>query len=364
MKSGDLGRTVAVFFAVVAIGLGSLSAHWGDRDQDSDDTIWVINRDPVAGPGTEGDLTVFHADTGEAVVSLFPLGVGAHDIAISPRFRRAFITNETDSTVSVLSTSTLEPIGTIQFPATFKPHHIETSWDGKTVHVGLFGTNRVAIIDARTLDVREYASSPAAGPLAHAPRTSRDDRRIFVPHENVNLLTKLSARTGVPLGSLTLGTTANSGPSEVLPTHDGERLFVSMRNEGKVRIVDTDSFTDVGDISVGTATQPESLILTPDERTLIVSLRGSPAQLALVNVRKKILRGTIQIGGPGTFGDLAVASPDGRYVYATFDATALGTGGVAKVDLHKYTVETWLYPRIGRPHGIAYSTTKLRSPTR
>ena len=198
MKSGDLGRTVAVFFAIVVIGLASLSAHWGDHDYDSDDTVWVINRDPAAGSGTPGDLTVFNAHTGEAAVSLFPLGVGAHDIAISPRFRRAFITNETDSTVSVLSTATLEPIGTIQFPATFKPHHIETSWDGKTVHVGLFGTNRIAIIDVRTLDVREYASSQAAGPLAHAPKTSRDDRRIFVPHENGESADEAVGAVGIP----------------------------------------------------------------------------------------------------------------------------------------------------------------------
>jgi hypothetical protein len=114
-----------------------------------------------------------------------------------------------------------------------------------------------------------------------------------------------------------------------------------------------DEVVDVG-------AQPESLILTPDERTLIVSLRGTPAQLAFVNRRKASVERITIAEGP-TFGDLAVRSPDGRYVYATFDAGAAGQGGVAKVDVRKRSVvASWPYPRVGRPHGIAYSTIAPR----
>ena len=35
------------------------------------------------------------------------------------------------------------------------------------------------------------------------------------------------------------------------------------------------------------------------------------------NVNRNVGR---YMGGPGTFGDLAVASPDGRFIYATFDS--------------------------------------------
>ena len=62
----------------------------------------------------------------------------------------------------------------------------------------------------------------------------------------------------------------------------------------------------------------------------------------------------------GTFGDLAVLSPSGRYVYATFDSGAGGRGGVAVVDVHRQKkVATWAYPTAGRPHGIDYSTVRL-----
>jgi DNA-binding beta-propeller fold protein YncE len=366
MVSRHYVRVLIQFAVLVTICVTSLSARPNGRDHDSRHTIWVVNRDAIAGhPGKVGDLAIFDADTGDVLVPSVPLGVGAHDVAISERYRRAFITNENDNTVLVLSTSTLELVGTIPFAPGMRPHHLETSTDGRTVYVGLFGSNRVALIDARTFEVREYASSAASGPLAHAPKGSPSGRRVFVPHENVNLLTKLSPRTGNILAELALGSMPTSGPSEVLPTRDGERLFVSMRNEGKISIVDTSSFTEIGEIA-NVGAQPESMILTPDEKTLIVSLRGSPAQLAMVSVRKREVLGTIPIVPSGTtantFGDLAVASRDGRYVYATFNAGAAGTGGVSKVDLHKRTVQTWLYPRPGRPHGVAYSTAKLRLP--
>ena len=71
------------------------------------------------------------------------------------------------------------------------------------------------------------------------------------------------------------------------------------------------------------------------------------------------LLGMVQIGGAGTFGDLAVITNDGRHVYATFDAGISGTGGVAVVDVsRRKVVATWAYPGTGRPHGIWYSGRK------
>ena len=127
------------------------------------------------------------------------------------------------------------------------------------------------------------------------------------------------------------GVNAGSQPSEVLPAADGRRLFVSMRGEGRIKVFDLATAQLTGSVSVGT--QPESLMLTDDQRTLVTSLRGSPASLAFVDATALTLLGTVAIAGAGTFGDLAVLSPNGRYVYATFDAGVAGTGGVTVVDV-------------------------------
>ena len=371
-------RTLACLSLGVFLGstLPTVHAERGSHDEDrdrprllrgpdwnhdrSDDSVWVVNRD-------KGTVTVFDADTGE-VLTEAPVLVGltdksgTHDLVVSKRLRKAFIVNETEKTVSVRSASTLDLIDTIPIDDT-RPHHIKLSPDGKTAYVGLFATNRIAVIDGRTHHVDYYTTSqgsPTPLPLAHAPRPSPDGRLIFVPHEVGNLVTKLSARTGDFLASVSPGRPGFGAPSEVLPTRDGEVLYVSMRDEGTIKSIDVDSFTVIDEVSVGELSQPESLILTPDERILVVSLRGSPARLAFINTRQMRLITTIDIAGQGTFGDLAVASPDGRYVYATFDALAAGQGGVVKLDLWRRTLDTWLYPTTGRPHGIYYSTVKFR----
>ena len=78
-----------------------------------------------------------------------------------------------------------------------------------------------------------------------------------------------------------------------------------------------------------------------------------------VNTENLTLLGTLPIAGPGTNGDLAVGSTDGRFVYATFDAGATRQGGVARVDLASGTVTAWPYPGVGRPHGVYYSKTDI-----
>jgi DNA-binding beta-propeller fold protein YncE len=137
------------------------------------------------------------------------------------------------------------------------------------------------------------------------------------------------------------------------------RLWVSSRGDGTVKRIDLATSAITGSVAVGV--QPESVMLTPSERTLVVSLRGTPATLAFVDTRNLTLRGTVQIGGVGTFGDLAVMSDDGRYVYATFDSGATGTGGVAVVDVRdRRVIDTWAYPGTGRPHGIWHSNRKAK----
>ena len=314
-------------------------SRWGD-------TLWVANRDA-------NTITIVEAATG-ATVRTMALGSGPHDIVISPMTGKAYVMSELDDRVVVMSASTLQVLTTIAVP---RPHHAELSEDGRAVLVGLFNSNQIAVIDTVTDAVRIHASSGNTNLRAHAPRSSRDSRFIFVPHEVGEDVTALDAATGAIVG----GVRAGSQPSEVFPTPDGRRLFVSMRGEGTVKAFDLATAQLVGTVAVGT--QPETMILTPDQRTLVVTLRGSPATLALVNVETMTFIGTVPLAGPGTFGDLAVASTDGRYVYTTFDAGVTGVGGVVAFDARNgQRMSTWPYPGTGRPHGIAYSTVAITLP--
>ena len=107
--------------------------------------------------------------------------------------------------------------------------------------------------------------------------------------------------------------------------------------------------------------QPESIMLTPNERTLVVSLRGSPASLGFVDTLTLTSLGLVQIGPEGSAGDLAVMTMNGHYVFATYDNGTAGTGGVAVVDVRTAeVVDRWDYPGTGRPHGVWYSKKQAR----
>ena len=346
-----IGAILVASMSIAFAQDGRLSVGEGPKDGvENKGTIWVVNRD-------RGELAVFDAATGE-VLATRPVGAGAHDIAISERAGKAYITAEANNAVTAVDTKTLS---TTSIPVAPLPHHIEASQDGRTVYVSLAshtpaqGTPAVAIIDTKTSRVVYQATSTNPAARSHGLFNSPDGDALYVAHDTGDEVTGVDAETG----GIEFSVAPIVRAEEAVATRFGNDLWVSSRGDGSVKRIDLDTHTITASISVGV--QPESVMLTPSERTLVVSLRGTPATLAFVDTVKLAVIGTVQIGGPGTFGDLAVMTGNGQYVYATFDAGATGTGGVAVVDVRRRALITsWAYPGIGRPHGIAYSRKKAR----
>ena len=275
---------------------------------------------------------------------------GAHEVAISRGARRAYVTNELEDTISILSTRTLE---SRKIPLGPRPHHAEASRNGRKIVVGLVGTNKIGVIDTASDLARQYMSSMNGAARAHSGYLSRGT--IYVPHETGDEVTAIDAETGAI--EFSVGNILQA--SEVLPNRR-ENVALRLRSRrGEDQGDRSRTPVVVGEVSVGT--QPETMLLTLDRDTLIVTMRGTPAKLAFVDTESLTLTGTVEIGGTGTFGDLAAMSKDGHFLYATFDRGATGFGGVAVVDIRRrVVVDTWDYPNVGRPHGIAYTSTKVR----
>ena len=359
--SRPLTRTPTTLMGAILVATMSIGFAHGERataggavpaggDDDQKGTIWVVNRD-------RGELAVFDVRTGD-VVATVPVGAGAHDIAISERASKAYITAEAANAVTAVDTRTL---ATKSIPVAPLPHHIEAGHDGRTVYVSLAshtpaqGTPAVAVIDTRTSKVVYKATSTNPAARSHGLFASPDDDTLYVAHDTGDEVTGVDAGSG----AIDFSVAPIVRAEEAVATRFGNELWVSSRGDGTVKRIDLDTHTITGSVDVGV--QPESVMLTPSERTLVVSLRGTPATLVFVDPVKLVVIGTVQIGGPETFGDLAVMTGDGRYVYATFDAGPTGTGGVAVVDVRRRKlIKTWKYPGTGRPHGIAYSPKKAR----
>ena len=350
-------RALIVLCSTMAMVSVSSAVVPASDEREGDDSrtgsVWVVNRDL-------GELAVFDAATGR-VLDTQGVGAGAHDVCISERARKAYITAETINTVTTVDTRTL-PLTTGSIAVSPLPHHCESSRDGRTMYISLAshtsttGTPAYAAIDTddNAVSYTPTSSNPAA--RAHGLYLSRWGHRIYVAHDTGDEVTGVDTDSG----DIAFSVKPIVRAEEAIATLFGHRLWASSRGDGTVKRIDLTSNTITGSVPVGV--QPESVMLTPSERTLVVSLRGSPAALAFVDTVHLTLIGTVEIAGAGTFGDLAVMTADGRYVYATFDAGTGGTGGVTVVDVQRRkVVDRWAYPGTGRPHGIVLSERKPRS---
>jgi DNA-binding beta-propeller fold protein YncE len=345
-------KATGLIAALVALAGAAFAHDRSERDRNGlpEGSVWVVNRDL-------GELTVFDAETGRVITKL-PVGAGAHDICISEQARKAYIAAETINAVTTVDTKTLAMETIAVGPL---PHHVEPSPNGRTVYVSLashtpaVGAPQYAAIDTHDNSVSYTASSANPAARSHGPRPSLDGKTLYVAHDTGDEVTAVDVKTG----AIAFNVAPILRAEEIAAGRFGDLVWASSRGDGTVKRIDLETNTVTGSVAIGV--QPESVMLTPSERTLVASLRGSPATLAFVDTVNLTLRGTLPIAGTGTFGDLAVISKDGRFVYATFDAGVAGTGGVAVVDVReRKVVATWAYPGTGRPHGIWFSKKKPR----
>ena len=334
------------------------AARVGDQAADRKGSVWVVNRDA-------GTLAVFDAASGNLLTAPLFVGNGAHDICISEQTGRAYITAETDNAVTVVDIETLDirsiPVGPM-------PHHIEPSNDGHSIYVGLashaaaVGPAQYAVIDTRDQSVvYRNSTKPTDFARAHGMTPTLDGERLYVAHDSGNMVTGLDTDSGE------VGLTVKQIPraEEVVPSRFGDLLWVSARGDNTVKRIDLASGTVTASVPVdveGKGIQPESIMLTPNELALVVSLRGRPASLAFIDTLALKALPLVRIGPEdNSAGDLAVMTQNGHFVYATYDNDAAGTGGVAVVDVRtREVVKTWQYPTTGRPHGIWYSKKQPR----
>jgi len=167
---------------------------------------------------------------------------------------------------------------------------------------------------------------------------------LLVANSQVNEVAALDAASGVILWTLPVGT----NPSEVLAFADDKMAFVSIRNEDKLQIIDLKNPSVVAEVPVGT--QPDTLALTPDGNWLIVGLRGSPASVAMVNVKDGFAVEWVSLEGTTTGHNMVSSS--GRFSFVNVEGPS---AGVAVIDHEtREAVAHYAYPGGGRPHGIFY----------
>jgi DNA-binding beta-propeller fold protein YncE len=297
-----------------------------------------------------GSVTAFDAATGArlwtSMTGVSPIGV------TRPRgTRRVYTSDEGSNWMSVFDAKTGAPLRSIAMGPL--PHHLMAR--GRLIYVGEFGHNEIGVIDTRTdTRIAGFVASPLANARTHAVWITRDGKDLYATNSRANRaevgdVAKLNAVTG----ELLCNTLVGADPSEILVAPDGGIGYVSVRRENMIKELDLrGACPALTGRQALVGTQPDTLQLTNDRETLVVTLRGTPAQITLLDTATFEVR-IIDIQGHATTGHHWL-SANGKYSFVAVESPA----GIAVIDNRTgETLDTYAYPNPpggARAHGVFY----------
>ena len=300
-------------------------------------TIWVANR----GANT---IRGFDAATGN-VVATVAMAPSSQPGDLAYAKGKLYVSEEFGSppAIAIVDAATGEILKRILTGP--RPHHVHASRDGDLIAYGVFGTNKVGIIDTQTDTLLgEWPASTNPAARSHAGVFSPDGHVVYVANDVVDELSALN-----PLHRRAALDDAGADSHELVVTHDGKTGYVSCRSA--TRCASSISSGTLITATVPLGPMPDTLQLSANEKQLTVGLRGTPAQVAVVDTGHACLE-IVTIGGAGTIAGHQWTSPNGHFTFAAFEGPG---AGVAVIDHRQGNaiVQTLDYP--GRPHGVDFA---------
>jgi DNA-binding beta-propeller fold protein YncE len=305
-----------------------------------------------------GSVAALDAATGD---KLWVTKVGASPIGVTQPHGtdKVYTSDEGSNQLSVLDRRTGELLRTISMGPL--PHHLLAAQNGGRIYVGEFGHNEIGVVDTSTdTRIAGWMTSRLVDARAHAVWITRNGNDLYVTNSRADRtqpgdVAHLDAGTG----ELLCNTMVGPDPSEVLVTSDGNTGYVSVRRENKIKELDTSGVCPVltgREAIIGT--MPDTLRLTNDGKTLVVTLRGTPAQISLLDTDTFTVR-LVNIPGHATTGHHWL-SANGKTTFVAVESPA----GLAAVDNDSGAVlADYPYPAPPggtRAHGVFYEPEVLR----
>jgi YVTN family beta-propeller protein len=214
----------------IAMGAGS---HPFRIEMDPDGNFaYVLN----AGSGGLSSLSRINLST-DSVSNTINLGNNAKNMAITPDGNKAFITNFSDNTVSVVDLQTFTVTDTVSVDG--RPYGIASDATGANVYVTSMYGGKVVKIDTSTLATTDIAlDNLAPAGIAITP----DGTRAYVGSRYTGDLQTPSTKLAViNLQTGDVGyVEAGPSPSEVAVSPDGKYVYASNINDGMVTVLKTE----------------------------------------------------------------------------------------------------------------------------
>jgi len=235
---------------------------------------------------------------------------------------RAYVSNEDDGTVAVVSLEDLKVVAAV--PVGKRPRGLVLSRDGARLYVAVSGMPKCPppMSDAQ---------------CAQLPRDAAADAIVVV---DTARLAPLARFEGV------------SDPERVELSRDGHRLYVTEEDAARLAVLDSRSGALLAHIAVGR--EPEGVRISPDGHSLLVTSEAD-GTVSIIDVRRNQLRRTVSVGKRPRD---AAFSADGHAAFVPGEADAsLYRLGIATDAPATRLLE---FPAPARPMGIVLDAQRNR----
>ncbi len=345
----------ATAFFAAASSLGQTTTRASAQATPGTGTLIVLNKDGAS-------ASLLDRTTGEEFARL-DVGVGPHEVAVSPDGRIAVVGNygarEPGHTLSVIDLAAQSVVKTIDLVKYHRPHGIVFLPEGERVVVTIEAERKLLVVNINSGEVELAIDTGAQG--SHMVVISSDAKRAYVANIRSGSLTAIDLAKGERIKIVQTGRGAEG--MDISP--DGRKVWVANRAEDTVSVIDTESLEVVATLKC--ATFPIRLKFTPDgEHVLVSNARSGDVAVFDVNSREIVKRiemakgwqpptdadGNVFSQGPVPIGILI--PPDGKHAYVA----NTNVNRVTVIDFETLTITGRLTAGL-RPDGLGYSPLVL-----
>jgi len=294
--------------------------------------VWVVNSALNA-------VQVVNAEAGGGVIATVSVGTNPQRLVFAPDGGQAYVSNQTDNTVSVIDIATRSVTATI--PVGDGPTALDVNPDGTCVYVACGGSNVVSVIDSSLMSVFDTIDTgPQAGPFSVSVRP--DGTELWTTTDGYLKVFSLPTHTGLFTSSWTDGFI--SGWTKFLPDSSVFWATSACGCCGNVQRYTASTYGQVSDHRFGSVTS--GLAMSPDGSAVylgywgdawgcsgpetLVKLNGTNDTVELTTLLSKPWDGVVSSDG-GTL--YLVRKEEGLSVVDTATLTVLRTftiGGMAE----------------------------------
>jgi YVTN family beta-propeller protein len=250
------------------------------------------------------DNTVSVIDTASnTVTATVPVGSSPFGVDVTPDGSRAYVVNRIGSSVSVIDTATNLVVAFI--PVGYLPYEVAISPDGLRAYVTNAGNDNVSVIDTVT---NRVISTIRVGAWPIGIGITPNGTRAYVTNFNSNNVSVIDLTSNVVVATIPVG----KYPQDVAFTPDGTRAYVVNYGSSNVSVINTSTNTVTATIPVGLV--PEEIEITPDGTRAYV-INGGDSTVSVIRLSSNTVIATIPVNGNVLTG--SAITPDGTRLYVT-----------------------------------------------